>query len=284
MFNVSFILVLFLYQLSVGILLTLAVMPLKEVDRKFYQLSSGLAALLVAVALGMVLYYPFELPKNFAVSPDQLGSLPRWAMGLFFLYLATLLLIYVRLRLKKIGGAKALVRVGALVGTAALVVQGLVYRPASLYGGLKAWVMPVDFITAAMFLGVFMLAMVFGHWYLVQAMPKRLLKRMTEILILILVIRVLVVGGSLWIYGSQVAGGAQAISNLMDLYQGHGMFFWQRILTGLAIPLVWSYMIYSTAKIGANQSATGLLYVGVVFVIIGEMISKYMFVMSGIPI
>ena len=50
------------------------------------------------------------------------------------------------------------------------------------------------------------------------------------------------------------------------------------------IPLVLSFMIWSTARMGANQSATGLLYVGVVFVIIGEIISKYMFVMSGIPI
>ncbi len=284
MFNISFILVLFLYQLSVGILMTLAVMPLKEVDRKFYQLSSGLAAVLMAIALGMVVYYPFELPKNFGISTEQLGSLPQWALGLFCLYLAVLLFSYLRLRMKKIAGAKTLVRISAGIGMVALAVQGLVYRPDSLYGGLKAWVMPIDFLTAAMFLGVFMLAMVFGHWYLVQAMPKRLLRRMTEILILILVVRVLVVGGSLWVYGSQVSGGAEAISNLMDMWQGHGMFFWQRILTGLAIPLVLSYMIYSTAKIGANQSATGLLYVGVVFVIIGEMISKYMFVMSGIPI
>jgi hypothetical protein len=56
------------------------------------------------------------------------------------------------------------------------------------------------------------------------------------------------------------------------------------MLAGLGIPAVLSYMIWKTAKIGANQSATGLLYVGVVFVIIGEMVSKYIFLLSGIPI
>jgi hypothetical protein len=71
---------------------------------------------------------------------------------------------------------------------------------------------------------------------------------------------------------------------MTDIVHGHGLFFWQRILTGLGIPLVLSYMIWSTARIGANQSATGLLYVGVVFVIIGEIISKYMFMMAGMPI
>lgn len=151
-------------------------------------------------------------------------------------------------------------------------------------GGLKSMVVPLDFVTAALFLGVFTLAMVFGHWYLVKSMPKKLLRRMAEILILILVVRILVVGGTLWVYATLVPGGAEAIHFLMDIAKGHGLFFWQRFLIGLGIPLVLSYMIWSTAKIGANQSATGLLYVGLVFVIIGEMISKYMFMLSGIPI
>jgi hypothetical protein len=284
MFHISFILVLFLYQLSVGCILTLALMPLKEVDRKFYQLSCGLSSLLMAIALGLSFYYPFDLPKNFGISLEQLKGWPQAATGFFLAYLSVIFWTYVRLRRKKIDHAKGFVRFGALLGVLALAMEGLVFRPASLYCGLKALVMPVDFITAGAFLGVFMLAMVFGHWYLVQAMPKRLLRRMTEILIIILVIRILVVGGSLWVYAASVQGGAEAIRGMMDLWQGHGIFFWQRILTGLGIPLILSYMIWSTARIGANQSATGLLYVGVVFVIIGEIISKYMFVMSGIPI
>jgi hypothetical protein len=107
---------------------------------------------------------------------------------------------------------------------------------------------------------------------------------MAEILILILVLRILVVGGSLWVYAFQVPGGSASLGMMTDIVHGHGLFFWQRILTGLGIPLVLSYMIWSTARIGANQSATGLLYVGVVFVIIGEIISKYMFMMAGMPI
>lgn len=284
MFHISFILVLFLYQLSVGCIFTLALMPLKEVDRKFYQLSCGLSSLLMAIALGLAFYYPFDLPKNFGITVAQLEGWPRAATGFFLAYLTVIFWSYVRLRRNKVEHAKGFVRFGALLGILALAMEGLVFRPASLYGGLKALVMPIDFITAAAFLGVFMLAMVFGHWYLVQAMPKRLLRRMTEILFIILVIRILVVGGSLWVYAVSVQGGAEAIRGMMDLWQGHGIFFWQRILTGLGIPLILSYMIWSTARIGANQSATGLLYVGVVFVIIGEIISKYMFIISGIPI
>jgi hypothetical protein len=284
MFHISFILVLFLYQLAVGCVLVLAMMPLKEVDRRFYQLSCGLSSIFMAVALGLAFYYPFDLPKNFNVSVEQLNGWPRVATGFFLAFLSVVFWTYVRLRRNIIAHAKGFVRFAALLGVLALAMEGLVFRPASLYGGLKALVMPVDFITAAAFLGVFMLAMVFGHWYLVQAMPKSLLRRMTEILFVILVIRILVVGGSLWVYAVGVQGGAEAIRGMMDIFHGHGLFFWQRILTGLGIPLILSYMIWATARIGANQSATGLLYVGVVFVIIGEIISKYMFILSGIPI
>jgi len=284
MFNISFILVLFLYQLSVGCMLTLSLMPLKEVDRKFYQLSSGLSSLLLGIGLFLALYYPFELPRSFGVTSQLQGNWPQIALALFFIYFALILFLYFRMRRGKLGGAKVLVRSAAVMGVLALAAEGLVYRPQGLYGGLKSLVVPLDFVTAAWFLGVFTLAMVFGHWYLIKSMPKKLLRRMAEILILILIIRVLVVGGTLWVYASQVAEGSAAIQSLMDIGQGHGMFFWQRMLVGLGIPLILSYMIWSTAKMGANQSATGLLYVGVVFVIIGEIISKYMFVMSGIPI
>lgn len=284
MFNISFILVLFLYQMSVGCMFTLAVMPLKQVDLKFYQLSSGLSAILMALALFLSIYYPFELPKSFGVPPEGPGVWPQVALGLFLVYLGVNFILYLRMRLKKEKGAKGLVRIGALLGILALIAEGMVYRPAHLYGGFKSWVVPLDFVTAAMFLGVFLLAMVFGHWYLIKSMPKKLLRRMAEVLIVVLVARLLVVGITLGVFASQVQGGGAVLDSLMDISGGHGIFFWQRMLAGLGIPLVLSYMIWSTARIGANQSATGLLYVGLVFVIIGEIISKYMFVLSGIPI
>ncbi|HCU24528.1 MAG TPA: hypothetical protein DF383_05880 [Deltaproteobacteria bacterium] len=284
MFHVSFILVMFLYQFSVGCMILLALMPLKEVDVQFYRLASGLSALLTAIALFLAVYYPFELPQNFQVVRAEQGWWPQATLGLYFLFLALCFLLYLRMRQKKAAGGKFLVRLSALTGAAALIAEGFVYRTHDLYGGLKNFVLPLHFLTAAMFLGVFVLAMIFGHWYLVKSMPKRLLARMAEMLIVVLVARLLVVLATFWIYSSEVSSGAAAVGQLMDVTRGHGLFFWQRMLAGLGIPAVLSYMIWKTAKLGANQSATGLLYVGVVFVIIGEMISKYIFLLSSIPI
>lgn len=284
MYHVSFILVMFLYQFSVGCMILLALMPLKEVDIQFYRLASGLSALLTAVGLFLNIYYPFELPQSFGVQRVQQGVWPQVTLGLYIAFFAVSFLLYLRMRWQKAEGAKLLVRLSALVGGLALVAEGFLYRTQDLFGGLKNFVLPLHFLTAAMFLGVFVLAMIFGHWYLVKSMPKRLLARMAELLIFILAARLLVVLATFWIYSSQVSSGAAAIDQLMDLWKGHGLFFWQRMLAGLGIPAVLSYMIWKTAKLGANQSATGLLYVGVVFVIIGEMISKYIFLLSSIPI
>ncbi len=284
MFHISFILVMFLYQFSVGCMILLALMPLKEVDIQFYRLSSGLSSILMAISLFLAVYYPFQLPQSFGVDRAAQGFWPPLTLGLYVLFFLLCTLLYFRMRWKKAARAKLILRASALVGALALICEGFVYRPETLQGGLKDAVLPLHFLTASMFLGVFLLAMVFGHWYLVKSMPKRLLARMAEMVIVVLVARMVVVFTTLWVYYHYVSGGQVAVDNLMDIARGHGLFFWERIAAGLGIPAVLSLMIWKTAKIGANQSATGLLYVGVVFVIIGEMISKYIFLLSGIPI
>jgi hypothetical protein len=43
-----------------------------------------------------------------------------------------------------------------------------------------------------------------------------------------------------------------------------------RFLVGLIVPAVFVYMIYDCVQRRANQSATGILYVATVLVVIGE--------------
>ena len=52
-----------------------------------------------------------------------------------------------------------------------------------------------------------------------------------------------------------------------------GIFFWQRLLFGLAGPAVLSYLTWETAKIRSTQSATGILYIAFALVLFGELIS-----------
>ena len=42
-------------------------------------------------------------------------------------------------------------------------------------------------------------------------------------------------------------------------------------------------MVGRTVRIGSTQSATGLLYVTMIFVLIGELISRYLYMTMGVP-
>jgi hypothetical protein len=63
-----------------------------------------------------------------------------------------------------------------------------------------------------------------------------------------------------------------------------GIFFWQRVLFGLAGPLVLSYLTWETAKIRSTQSATGILYVDLFTVMVGEILAKYLLVSVSVPV
>src|SRR5258706_2087629 len=63
-----------------------------------------------------------------------------------------------------------------------------------------------------------------------------------------------------------------------------GVFFWQRVLFGLAGPSLLSYMTWETAKIRSTQSATGILYVDFFTVVVGEVLAKYLLLATNVPV
>ena len=63
-----------------------------------------------------------------------------------------------------------------------------------------------------------------------------------------------------------------------------GIFFWQRVLFGLLGPSVLAYLTWETAKIRSTQSATGILYVDFFTVMVGEILAKYLFLSTGVPL
>jgi protein NrfD len=63
-----------------------------------------------------------------------------------------------------------------------------------------------------------------------------------------------------------------------------GVFFWQRVLFGLAGPALLGYMTWETAKIQSTQSATGILYVDFFTVVVGEVLASYVLLSAGLAI
>jgi hypothetical protein len=78
------------------------------------------------------------------------------------------------------------------------------------------------------------------------------------------------------------APSREGLSALLSL-EREELFFLFRVLWGIMGPIALYWFIWKTADMKSNQAATGLLYVALVFVLIGELLSSYLTVATGFP-
>ena len=64
----------------------------------------------------------------------------------------------------------------------------------------------------------------------------------------------------------------------------HGIFFWMRAGWGLGGPLLLYPMVWGTVKIRSTMAATGILYVDVVAVVIGEVLGAWLSAAVHFPV
>jgi len=141
----------------------------------------------------------------------------------------------------------------------------------------SAWVFAGSLLGAMLF-GIVLLTMNLGHWYLVsRSLPTRLLFGAASAFAALAAARAL--------YLALVAAvvpnpdGWEALTSLdRDL-----LFFLFRILWGIVGPVALSYFVFQTSKMRSNQAATGLLYVALIFVLIGELLASYLTVLTRFP-
>jgi hypothetical protein len=130
----------------------------------------------------------------------------------------------------------------------------------------RAWRLGND-LTSAALLGTATSAMLMGHSYLVApAMSLTPLLRLLAALFVTTGLRMLVAGAGLW---SWTAG--HSLGNLED-----ETVLWLPLRWGLGFvgPLLLGWMAWQSAKIRSTQSATGILYVVVIFCFLGELTSQ----------
>jgi protein NrfD len=143
--------------------------------------------------------------------------------------------------------------------------------------GGDAWTV-LGAVLGGLFFGAVLLTMNLGHWYLVsRSLPFRLLARGAMLFAVLAAARAVLLAAAV------VAGASRdGLSSLLSL-EKDALFFLFRVLWGIVGPLALSYFIWKTADMRSNQAATGLLYVALVFVLIGELLSSYLTVATGFP-
>jgi protein NrfD len=275
--SLSTVLFLFLAHLGVGIALTLVLVS-RDAGVKFFRFNAGLAAILMAVALA------FRYGAVGAVTGDRSG-IDRLALVALDFAEAAVVLYWAT-----VGRALAKIRPGIVAvavvgGVIAIVLQAL---DVSADRSLAFRVLTVaSFLSSAAMLGGACTAMILGHWYLViPSMQVSHLQSIVRVHIASLAARVVVVGAAVWFalataYAANPVVGPSFRRYILSVV---GIFFWQRILFGLAGPAVLSYLTWETAKIRSTQSATGILYVDFFTVVVGEVLAKYIVLATHVPV
>lgn len=192
-----------------------------------------------------------------------------------------------------------------LAGLSALFVLGMIYHPlggAGLGGGLVV----AGFFAAALALGGVMTAMWLGHWYLVTpAMTEKpLLFSTTLVLLGVLLEVIFFLAAGAPIVPAQASVSAQSTPAIVATATPDASakptptatvkpadvptvaplsttaLGWLRILVGFAVPLILAGLSWKLVRDRSFQSATGMLYLIVVFTLAGEIMARGLFLLG----
>ena len=133
----------------------------------------------------------------------------------------------------------------------------------------------LDVTSSGLLLGVTLSAMFLGHWYLnTPTMDLRPLKRLVLLLAAAVLFRAFVNG----------AGLVLQVGSTNALTTAFWIFVALRWLSGLLGVFILSLLTWYTLKIPNTQSATGILYAGVILAFIGELTSQFLTADASYPI
>ena len=127
-------------------------------------------------------------------------------------------------------------------------------------------------------IGSFMVAMVWGHWYLVK--PSLDEQPLNELAL----IAIAAVGVQLAITALNAivpVGTAIESDALLAVSLAENPGFWLRVGVGLLFPIALAYMAYTSSKERSMMSATGLLYIAVGAILAGEALGRGLLFVTG---
>ena len=265
---------LILAEFSVGSLAAVLIVDARGmVKAGFVKLSAGIVVIGAALAL----------LSAFNVSSDDLAGY-RLVEGLsgalrvcFAVFLALTLLYAVSVWREERDRSLAIGLLAAVAGFAALgLLAYQVSPPAWSFAGVL-----LSLFVGAMALGLVTEAMLLGHWYLVSPkLPGQPLQELTLLLVAVMVLQALLLIVNVTIPARETPETSAILAGSLISNPA----FWLRVGVGLLFPLALSYMAWRSSLEQAMMSATGLLYIAVGAVIVGEVLARGLLFVTGSPV
>ncbi len=254
----------FFTSAAAGILAALLLAPFRELGRFFFVLNAGLAFFFLCLAAPYRVSSPGTTPAG--------RTLAALAMTFVIGYLAALLLL-----------RRGRSWTWLLVAAAATALLATARDGWLVAGeGWPRWLFGLNALCAAALLGSVTVGMLLGHWYLVKTRldVSHLLTFARFFCIALAARAVLFVAGLLGA-GARSPLGLERF--LRETAIDRGLFFWQRVFFGFLGPAAFAYMVHETARIRSTQSATGILYMALIFVVYGEFLARYLSIAGAGP-
>lgn len=127
-----------------------------------------------------------------------------------------------------------------------------------------------SFAAASVAMGASMTGMLLGHWYLVAPMlSSRPLLRLTGLFLVALLIQAAIL--FLLVSGT-------------DVLARFGIMVWMRAAFGIVFPLVMGAFVWYSCRIRAMRTATGILYLAVGSVVMGDITAKVLYFLTAVPV
>jgi len=265
----------FLYQTALGGLLALAATPFNDLDRAFYKSTGGVLCVIAILGLwGKSGFYSHSISANFSVALAAEILLHILFVVFFVGYIVSLWTEHQRFRARCFSGA-------ILCGLAGLACSAHAFFPTELFS-VENVLYPISFILSALLLGSVTVGMLIGHWYLIdtgQSLDPFI--KIFKFFVYALIAQGLFL--VLFIIAIKIAGSPAGATALEKLWQNHSTLLVLRLVVGQAAPLVLSWMIWRTLLIPHTMAATGLFYIALLGVFVGEILGRQILALTSLP-
>lgn len=259
---------------AIGTLLPLLFISVNEIGTMFFRFIAGLSVVLLLLAFWAQPFADFSFAVPFVQSAPIDGQIITLLTASILCSLLTMIF------LKSFG--KIFIMLSTAFGLAAMSELAFAFPAAS---SVPNWLLAGSFVASALMLGSVLGTMITGHWYLVnRKLTMRPLQMATWVFLGVIGLRLTLVAGVFLMTLSSPQMAQTEIAKNMLGFTGQGILFWARVGFGLLMPIILGKMIWDSVKVQNTQSATGILYATIIFVIIGEAFSKYLYLFTGMPV
>jgi hypothetical protein len=272
-FSSSFLL--FFYQIALGGLFGLSATPFHELERAFYKSTAGV--LFVIAVLGFwgkshLYWQNISAENSFATVAEILFH------GLFVISFAAYMI--------SLWGENQAFRARSFASCVLCGTTGLIFSAHGFYQApfwsLETFVYPIAFFLSALLLGTVTVGMLLGHWYLIdtgQSLDPFI--RIYKFFVVALVVQTIFLLISVIILYN--FGVLESVIALERLWTDHRTLFLTRVISGQVAPLILSWMIWRTLVIPHTMAATGLFYIALLGVFVGEILGKQILALTSLP-